>query len=450
MKNQRMIEGNPLKLIFWFSLPLMLGNVFQQMYTVVDTAIVGQILGVSSLAAVGSADWICWVAFGVITGFPQGFSILIAQAYGANNLHDVKRNLRALIQCSVLVTILFVSVGVICLKPLLLLLQTPLEIIDQSYIYSLVIYLGLPITMLYNACASVLRAFGDSKTPLRAMILASLCNIILDLVCIIVFKMGVEGAALATIIAQMLAATYCFVVLRNNTAIEYPLNIKKIEWSLNYKMMKIGFPMAFQNLLIGIGGIILTGIVNGYGTLFIAGFTAVNKLYGVLEIAAVSYGFAMVTYVGQNYGAKKYERIKEGVKSAAILGFITAVVITIIIQIFDKQLLLLFISGKAEEMAIALSVGEKYLLGMSLPLFVLYLLHIYRSALQGLSNTVIPMISGFVELACRLTCAVTLPIFLQENGLYFVEPSAWTGAMILLVYWYYRTEKRFTKDEFDV
>ena len=238
MKNQRMIEGNPLKLIFWFSLPLMLGNVFQQMYTVVDTAIVGQILGVSSLAAVGSADWICWVAFGVITGFPQGFSILIAQAYGANNLHDVKRNLRALIQCSVLVTILFVSVGVICLKPLLLLLQTPLEIIDQSYIYSLVIYLGLPITMLYNACASVLRAFGDSKTPLRAMILASLCNIILDLVCIIVFKMGVEGAALATIIAQMLAATYCFVVLRNNTAIEYPLNIKKIEWSLNYKMMK--------------------------------------------------------------------------------------------------------------------------------------------------------------------------------------------------------------------
>ena len=447
MNSKKMIEGSPLKLIFWFSLPLMLGNVFQQLYTVVDTAIVGQTLGVSMLAALGAADWLCWLAFSVLTAFPQGFSILIAQAYGANDNEEVNRCLVALVQNSVLVTVVLVALGVAAIMPVLHILNTPSEIIHYSQTYLRIIYLGLPVTMFYNACASILRAFGNSKTPLYAMIVSAVINIVLDFVFIIEFKMGVEGAAIATVIAQLFAGLYCFIILRQHSAIDRFNSYMKWNWSLNLEMFKIGAPMSFQNVLISIGGLTLSGIVNTYGTLFIAGFTAVNKLYGVLEIAAVSYGYAMVTYVGQNYGAKKYERIKSGVKSAAILGFFTAIFITIMIQLFDKQLLLLFITGEASDVAIALSVGEKYLLGMSLPLFVLYLLHIYRSALQGLSNTFIPMVSGFVELACRLICAFTLPLFLQENGLYFVEPSAWTGAMILLVYWYYRTEKRLLKGE---
>ena len=447
MNSKKMIEGNPLKLIIWFSLPLMLGNIFQQLYTVVDTMIVGKILGVSSLAAVGSADWISWMAFGVITAFPQGFSILIAQAYGANDEKEVNKHLVSLVQCSILVAVVFTAVGYLGLMPLLKLLNTPSEILLESYAYVRVIYLGLPITMFYNACASVLRAFGDSKTPLRAMVLAAIMNIGLDFIFILYFKMGVSGAALATVIAQGFAAIYCFMLLRRNPIIMSPFSIRSVDWVDNKKMFEIGFPMAFQNLLIAIGGIVLTGIINGYGTLFIAGFTAVNKMYGLLEIAAVSYGYAMVTYVGQNYGAHKYVRIKEGVKSAAILGFVTAVIITIFIQLFDKQILLLFLSGEPHEVEIALSVGEKYLLGMSLPLFVLYLLHVYRSALQGLSNTFIPMVSGFVELACRLLCATCLPLFLQENGLYFVEPSAWVGATILLVFWYYKTEREILNED---
>lgn len=447
MNSKKMIEGNPLKLIFWFSLPLMLGNVFQQLYTVVDTMIVGQTLGVSSLAAIGSADWISWMAFGVITAFPQGFSILIAQSYGANDEKEVNRWLVSLVQCSIIVGILFTVVGYLGLMPLLHLLNTPGDIIMESYAYVQVIYLGLPITMFYNACASVLRAFGDSKTPLRAMVLAACLNIILDIVCIMYLHMGVGGAALATVIAQSFASIYCFVVLKGNPVIDKQFMIMQIDWKRNIEMLKIGVPMAFQNLLIAIGGIVLTGVVNGYGTLFIAGFTAVNKLYGVLEIAAVSYGYAMVTFVGQNYGAQKLDRIKEGVKSAAILGTITAVLITLFIQLFDQQILLLFISGSPDEVRQVLAIGENFLFWMSISLFILYWLHIYRSALQGLSNTMIPMISGFVELGCRIVCAISLPLLFKETGLFFVEPIAWIGATILLIYWYFRTVKQWKINE---
>lgn len=443
MKNQKMIEGNPFKLIFWFSLPLMLGNVFQQLYTVVDTMIVGQALGVSSLAAVGSADWICWMAFAVLTSFPQGFSILIAQAYGAGNEKDVNRHLVSLVQCSIVITIVYVAVGYMGLMPLLELLNTPKEIIFDSYSYVRIIVLGLPITMFYNACSSILRAFGDSKTPLRAMVVAALLNIVLDVFFIFGLHMSIEGAAIATVIAQLFAAVYCFIVLWQNPIIIKPFAFRQWDLKNNFEMMKIGTPMAFQNLLIAIGGIVLTGVVNGYGTLFIAGFTAVNKLYGVLEIAAVSYGYAVLTYVGQNYGANKLDRIKEGVRSAAILGTVTAIIITILLQIFDKNILLLFISGEANEVSQVLTIGENFLFMMSMSLVVLYWIHVYRSALQGLSNTFIPMISGFVELGCRLVCAFTLPLFLQERGLYFVEPSAWLGSAILIMFWYYLTIKKW-------
>ena len=252
MNSKKMIEGSPLKLIFWFSLPLMLGNVFQQLYTVVDTAIVGQTLGVNMLAALGAADWLCWLAFSVLTAFPQGFSILIAQAYGANDNDEVNRCLVALVQNSVLVTVVLVALGVAAIMPLLHILNTPSEIINYSQTYLRIIYLGLPVTMFYNACASILRAFGNSKTPLYAMIVSAVINIVLDFVFIIEFKMGVEGAAIATVIAQLFAGLYCYIILRQHSAIDHSNSYMKWNWSLNLEMFKIGAPMSLQNVLISI------------------------------------------------------------------------------------------------------------------------------------------------------------------------------------------------------
>lgn len=439
MEHKNMLEGSPLKLIFFFSLPLMLGNVFQQIYTVVDTAVVGQALGVSALAAVGATDWISWMGFSIVTGFPQGFSILIAQALGAKDQKEVNRNYVALVQCSVLVAILFVALGLFVVRPILVLLQTPADIIDMSDSYLRIIYLGMPITMLYNALASVLRALSDSATPLKAMIVASITNVVLDLVFVLVFHWGIEGAAIATLVAQLVAAMYCLLVVRKHPVWEPSLSFSHVEMDRNIKMFRIGLPMALQNLLIAIGGMVLTGVVNGYGTLFIAGFTAVNKLYGILEIAAVSYGYAMITYVGQNFGAKQIQRIEKGVKSATILGTITALLITLFLFIFGTQLLSIFISGTPEEVKEVLTVARNFLYPMAASLFILYWLHIYRSTLQGLSNTVIPMVSGFVELALRIAGALLLPKFFESAGLYAVEPLAWLGAAILLVGWYLKS-----------
>lgn len=439
MEHKNMLEGSPLKLIFFFSLPLMLGNVFQQIYTVVDTAVVGQALGVSALAAVGATDWISWMGFSIVTGFPQGFSILIAQALGAKDQKEVNRNYVALVQCSVLVAILFVALGLFVVRPILVLLQTPADIIDMSDSYLRIIYLGMPITMLYNALASVLRALSDSATPLKAMIVASITNVVLDLVFVLVFHWGIEGAAIATLVAQLVAAMYCLLVVRKHPVWEPSLSFSHVEMDRNIKMFRIGLPMALQNLLIAIGGMVLTGVVNGYGTLFIAGFTAVNKLYGILEIAAVSYGYAMITYVGQNFGAKQIQRIEKGVKSATILGTITALLITAFLFLFGTQLLSIFISGTPEEVKEVLTVARNFLYPMAASLFILYWLHIYRSTLQGLSNTVIPMVSGFVELALRIAGALLLPKFFESAGLYAVEPLAWLGAAILLVGWYLKS-----------
>ncbi|MDD6467828.1 MAG: MATE family efflux transporter [Erysipelotrichaceae bacterium] len=447
MEQKKMLNGTPWKLIFFFSLPLMLGNVFQQIYTVVDTAVVGQTLGVSALAAMGASDWISWMGFSIVTGFPQGFSILIAQAFGANDQKEVNRNCVALVQCSIVVAILFVILGIFVVKPMLALLHTPSDIIDMSYSYLRIIYLGIPITMLYNALASVLRALSDSATPLKAMIVASLVNVVLDFGLIVGLHGGIEAAAIATLIAQSVAALYCFIVIRKHPIWDDSLSFRIIEPKRNYEMFRIGLPMALQNLLIAIGGMVLTRVVNGYGTLFIAGFTAVNKLYGVLEIAAVSYGYAMITYVGQNYGAKQIKRIEDGVKSAAVLGTITAFAITFFLLLFGKQLLSIFISGTPQEVEQVLKVAWNFLCPMAICLVILYWLHIYRSTLQGLSNTIIPMVSGLIELALRILGALLLPLLFQSSGLYLVEPIAWIGAAILLIGWYWKSIKELKQQE---
>ncbi|MDO4679084.1 MAG: MATE family efflux transporter [Blautia sp.] len=440
-KVQDMTSGSPARLIMLFAIPLMLGNIFQQLYTMVDTIVVGQIVGVQALAALGAVEWVMWLVLGVASGMTQGFSILIAQYYGAREIKDLKK---ALAHSYILTAILAAAVLVVSQAGaygLLRFLNTPENIIGMSMSYLRVVFCGIPMIAAYNIFASALRAMGNSKTPLTAMILAAIINVILDILFVAQFHMGVAGAAAATVIAQSFSAVYCFLVLRK-------INIVKLEKShfskdtvLDKKLLKLGTPIVFQNVIIAVGGLVVQYVVNGYGFLFVAGFTATNKLYGLLEMAAISYGYAIVTYVGQNLGAKRPDRIKKGVRASAVIAAITSAVISVVMIFWGKTILSLFISGDPKQTQQVLEIAYRYLFIMACFLWILYFLYVYRSALQGLGDTVIPMMSGVAEFVMRVGVALLLPLAMGENGIFYAEITAWTGAAVLLAVNYYRRVK---------
>lgn len=440
-KVQDMTSGSPARLIMLFAIPLMLGNIFQQLYTMVDTIVVGQIVGVQALAALGAVEWVMWLVLGVASGMTQGFSILIAQYYGAREIKDLKK---ALAHSYILTAILAAAVLVVSQAGaygLLRFLNTPENIIGMSMSYLRVVFCGIPMIAAYNIFASALRAMGNSKTPLTAMILAAIINVVLDILFVAQFHMGVAGAAAATVIAQSFSAVYCFLVLRK-------INIVKLEKShfsknvvLDKKLLKLGTPIVFQNVIIAVGGLVVQYVVNGYGFLFVAGFTATNKLYGLLEMAAISYGYAIVTYVGQNLGAKRPDRIKKGVRASAVIAAITSAVISVVMILWGKTILSLFISGDPKQTQQVLEIAYRYLFIMACFLWILYFLYVYRSALQGLGDTVIPMMSGVAEFVMRVGVALLLSLAMGENGIFYAEITAWTGAAVLLAVNYYRRVK---------
>lgn len=428
-----MTEGSPTKLLFVFALPLMAGNVFQQLYTVVDTAIVGRFVGVEALAAVGAADWFNWMVLGIVQGLTQGFSILMAQHFGAGDHRELSRTVGASLTLSAVAAAVTLLLSQLSIVPVLKLLGTPDNIINDSILYLRIIFGGIPIITAYNLLAGILRALGDSKTPLYAMVLASLVNVGLDLLFVIVFHWGIAGAAAATVIAQGISIVYCFLNVRKITILKIEKGDLKLNRGMTGSLLKLGTPTALQNLIISVGGMVVQSVVNQFGMLFIAGYTATNKMYGLLETAAISYGYAVTSYVGQNLGAKNLKRIKSGMKSATVIALFTSGVITACMILLGKFFLGLFISGTPEEVEATMAVAYRYLVIMASFLSILYMLHIYRSALMGLGDTVVPMISGFVEMVIRITSAMLLPIWVGEDGVFIAEVGAWTGAAILLV-----------------
>ena len=439
---KNMTEGKPASLILTFALPLMAGNVFQQLYTVVDTMVVGKYLGVNALAALGAADWLNWMMLGLVQGFTQGFAILMAQEFGAKRLEQLRKVIGSSAVLSLLSSLVLVLLGQLAALPVLTLLKTPDTIINDSLLYLRIVFLGIPIVMAYNLLACILRSLGDGKTPLQAMVVASVTNIVLDLIFVMVFHWGIAGAAVATLIAQLISGLYC---LYHIWKIEF-LKMQKTDFlprgALCGKLMALGSPMAFQNCIIAIGGMIVQFVVNGFGVLFIAGFTATNKLYGVLEIAATSYGYSMITYVGQNLGAGKGRRIRQGLRAALGIAVATSVVIAFIMLVFGRFILSWFISGTPEEVEQTMQVAYFYLSIMSVCLPILYVLHVIRSTIQGMGNTVLPMLSGVMEFTMRTLTALLLPLALGEVGIFFAEIAAWAGADVVLVVSYFVVARR--------
>lgn len=448
MKTNNLTEGRPWRLLLLFSLPLMAGNIFQQLYTIVDTAVVGKVLGVEALAALGAVEWLNWLALGAIQGFTQGFAILMAQKFGSGEykrLRQVVANSVFLATlCAVILTVLTQGAA----DAVLTLLHTPKEIKPISLAYLRILFGGIPVVMAYNLAASILRSLGNGRTPLVAMVLAALINIGLDLLFVPVFGWGVQGAAIATVLAQFFSAVYCFWHIRRIDVLRSEGESRRPERALCVRLMLLGAPMAFQNAVISVGGMIVQTVVNGFGVVFIAGFTATNKLYGLLETAATSYGYAMVTYAGQNMGAGKGERVARGMRAAIVISMITSCVITALMLIFGRLILGCFITADGGTGEAALAVAFHYLSIMALCLPVLYLLHVVRSCIQGLGNTVLPMLSGVAEFVMRTGAALILPALFGESGIFYAEVLAWLGAdMILIPSYFYVMKKVFSKQD---
>ena len=442
-KNVTMTQGSPLKLLFFFSLPLMFGNVFQQLYMVVDTAIVGRGVGMEALAALGSVDWLNWLMLGLAQGFTQGFSVRVAQKFGEQDEESLHIFMGQSAVAAGALGLMCVAVGQLTLPLLLGFLRVPEGLYGMAQLYTRILFAGLPVVFFFNYCAAMLRAVGDSKTPLIAMTVASVTNIVLDVVAVFVLGWGIAGAAIATLIAQCLSGVICFVKICRTPQLKITGKSLLIHWDVLKNLLKIGAPAAGKNLLIAISGMIVTMVVNTLGTTFIAGFTASNKLYGLLEIAALSYGYAITTYVGQNYGAMRFDRIKAGIKSATLLALATAVVIGALMILLGRPITMLFISGEDPlEVQQAGQIAYRYLCVMASCLPVLYLLYLLISVLQGLGDTVRPMISGVVELVLRSTVAGIVAYTGYKTGIFGAEVAAWFGATPYLWYHYRKRARR--------
>ena len=438
--------GKPAPLLVGFALPLMLGNVFQQLYTVVDTAIVGKALGVGALGALGATDWLTWMLIGMVQGLTQGFSIRMAKEFGAKDYDALRHTVAVSTVLSAVSAALLLVLAQFLAKPVLEFLKTPAEVISGSLLYVRYIFAGIPIITAFNLLAAILRALGDGKTPLYAMIVAALTNIALDLLFVLLFHWGIAGAAVATLIAQLASCVFCFLNLRKIDILKIEKRHFRASANAILHLLGLGTPMCLQNGIIAVGGMIIQMEVNRFGLIFLAGFTASNKLFGILEIAGSSFGFALVSYVGQNLGAKNIDRIRKGVFQGALLAIATSIVIGVCMLIFGKVFISCFISGSPDQVEQAMDIAYRYLATMSIALPSLYILHAYRSSLQGLGDTVMPMLSGILELFLRVGLVFTLPKFMGSDGIFVAEVSAWIGAAVMLTIVYYIRQHALAKN----
>lgn len=447
-KEIKMTAGHPGKLMFIFALPLMFGNIFQQLYTVVDTAIVGKGVGMDALAALGTVDWLNWMFIGIAQGFTQGFSVQLAQKFGEGDIPGLKRSLGVSLVLSIWIALGLTAFSQLGLPLLTRLLGIPEQLQGMAMLYDRILFAGIPAMLFFNFCASVLRAVGNSKTPLYAMVAASLTNIILDCLAVFVLDWGIVGAALATVVSQVLSGVVCAIKIWKTSELKIGKADLAFDSGNAKRLMYLGAPIAAQNVVISIGGMAVQSVVNRFDTSFIAGFTSSNKLYGVLEIAALSYGYAVTTYTGQNYGAGKWDRIRKGTRWAVIISLITSVIIGGVMILLGRPITMLFISTESPELAAA--AGEaayQYLFAMSAALPVLYLAYAYRSALQGMGNTRITLFSGTLELIVRVGAAYLVGLAAWKTGLLYIEPLAWISAAALLGISYYVNAAKLGKQQ---
>ena len=441
--NLDMTKGSPLKLILKFTFPLVIGNIFQQFYNMVDAVIVGRFVGVGALAAVGATGMIIFLIFGFMSGLTTGFTVLTSQKFGAGDMDGVKKSVGSAAVLSVIITVIATVLSVVGMKWLLKVLNTPDDIYQMSYDYIIIICVGMAACVLYNLMAAFLRAVGNSTVPLVFLIISAVLNIFLDLLLIIVFHMGVAGAAIATVAAQGVSGLACMIYVAKKVPL---LCIRKEDWKLheNYAriQMRIGVPMALQFSITAIGTLILQGALNILGSTVIAAYTAAGKAEQLLTQPFMALGMTMATYGAQNYGVNDLKRIRQGTRISCVLTVIYAIIGAFAANSLIDEIIGLFVTGDIAEI---ISYGKIYIQIVSAFFIPLGLIFVFRNVMQGMGYPMMPMLAGVMELIGRGTVALIAAHYLSFEGISASNPVAWILADILLIPAYLYTMKKLSQ-----
>lgn len=435
MVSKEMIEGKPLKSIIKFTVPILIGNLFQQLYATVDTIIVGQTLSTEALAGVGATAALSFLFVGFIQGMSMGFSVVTSQRFGANDEQGVRKSVAITFWLSAVFAVLLTVVGALTTMPLLRMLQTPDNIIQYSYDYLFVVFAGISATVIYNLGACIMRALGDSRTPLIYLIAASIVNVALDCLFIMVFDMGVAGAGIATVLSQGLSGIACFI----HMFIKFPiLKLKREDWKTDarfvFNHITVAMPMALQYSIIAIGIMVQQFALNRLGSDVVAAYTAAYKIEQFATQILFSLGMALATYCGQNYGAHRMDRIWTGVNKTSLLSVICAIVVGAIVILCSEPLVKIFIPNITAQV---LDYAQMFIFFQAVFYIFLAGIFIYRNALQGMGYSVFTVIACIVELAFRAVASIVFTKYWGFTGVCFSSPSAWIGAAVILVIAFY-------------
>lgn len=430
-----MTVGNPMKIILGFTLPIFIGNVFQQFYNMADAVIVGKFVGNKALAAVGSTGTIMFLIYGFVVGMTAGFTVLTAQKFGAGDMKGMRKTVAGAGILSFVVGALLTILFMAFMKPLLILMNTPSDIFADAYSYIMIVSGGILAQMLYNLLSSILRALGNSKLPLVFLIISALLNIVLDLAFIVGFGMGAKGAAVATVIAQGVSGILCLFYIIAKIPI---LHLKREDLyvgSTIYKnQLRIGVPMALQYSITAIGTMMVQSSLNILGSTLVAAYTAAGKIEQVVTQAYVAMGTTMATYAAQNMGAGSVKRIREGFKACTVIGVVYSFVAAGFIMTVGKYMTYLFVS---EDVNIIMNSVDIYLKCIGIFFIPLAVVNIYRNGIQGLGYGLLPMMAGVAELIGRGVVAVIAGAKRSYPGVCLAGPAAWVLAGGLLIVMYY-------------
>ena len=437
-----MTKGNILKLVVSLAWPFLLANIGQQLYMIVDGSVVGRGIGVKALAAVGSSDWIYWLILWSVMGLTQGFSFFVSRYFGRKDYRMMNKVIAQAVILSIAAGVIFTLAGLLIAKPVLTVLATPDDILEDAWTYLVTMIAGTLVVAGYNLSASILRAFGNGRGPLIAIIIAGLTNVVLDLLFVMVFHLGIIGAAAASVAAQFLSLLFCLFQIRRIDLVD----IRKGDWrfdvALSKKMLAFSLPIVGEYMAISLSGIILQSTVNAQGSIFVAGFTASNKLYGLMEVAALSIGMAFSTFFSQNYGAGNYDRLKEGVSKGRVIVAVLAGIVSGIVITGGRLLLQIFIDLNQEGGPETMEIAYRYLFLMATSIIFVYLIYVFRPALQSVGVTLWVMYSGFAESIIRIIMAKAGVALFGVTALFFAEPASWTGSLLLCLIPYYYYEKK--------
>lgn len=426
-----MTKGNVFNIILGFAIPLLLGMLFQQFYSMVDTIIVGKYLGVSALASVGSTGSINFMIIGFCMGVCNGFAIPVAQKFGAGNFKKLRKYVFNSGFLAIVFSVVMTLIVCVFCRQILIAMRTPEDIIQGAYSYIYVIFLGIPATYLYNLLSGIIRSLGDSKTPLFFLIISSIINIILDLFLIIYMHMGVAGAAWATVIAQAVSGILCLIYMRKKySVLKFESDELKIDGYCIRRLCYMGVPMGLQYSITAIGSVILQAAVNGLGSIIVAAVTAAGKISMFLCCPFDALGFTMATYTGQNIGAGKLERISEGIKKSMIIGSVYSIVALMISVFFGKSLALLFVNENEIEILAKVSENLIIVAAFYIPLCIV---NVVRFTIQGMGYSTFAILAGVCEMIARALCGfILVPIF-GYVAVCLASPVAWIFADAFLI-----------------